>query len=271
MKRIEDTVLLVYGVKAVEYLRKRMRPALVADIPEGWVLVPRKLDEKTLLLQSRITEIPAESYAPPSPARRREMSDTRARFEAWASDNGKWQQAVNRNEWGDYVLITTATYWMAWQAAIADLEPELMEQCRIIGMGAERELALQAKLDASERECKRLREELKSEGPLDVDALSNAIRSVDGWHSLGACELAEAPMPFLCAPIVSLAPVVSAESGAVIKDSLTTDHLTVVYRGIKDGDEARGLIEHPKAVAMSWSHAIHDRDAAMAKGEESHD
>ena len=44
MKRIEDTVLLVYGVKAVEYLRKRMRPALVADIPDGWVLVPTKAD-----------------------------------------------------------------------------------------------------------------------------------------------------------------------------------------------------------------------------------
>ena len=39
---------------------------------------------------------------------------------------------------------------------------------------------------------------------------------------------------------------------------------TVVYKDIKPGDEARALSEHPKMSAMSWSHALHDRDAALA-------
>ena len=40
--------------------------------------------------------------------------------------------------------------------------------------------------------------------------------------------------------------------------------LTVVYRDIQPGDEARAIVEHPKASALSWSHALHDRDAALA-------
>ena len=40
--------------------------------------------------------------------------------------------------------------------------------------------------------------------------------------------------------------------------------LTVVYRDIQPGDEARAIAEHPKASALSWSHALHDRDAALA-------
>ena len=40
--------------------------------------------------------------------------------------------------------------------------------------------------------------------------------------------------------------------------------LTVVYRGIQPGDEARAIADHPKASARSWSHALHDRDAAIA-------
>ena len=40
--------------------------------------------------------------------------------------------------------------------------------------------------------------------------------------------------------------------------------LTVVYRDIQPGDEAHAIGEHPKVTAMSWSHALHDRDAALA-------
>lgn len=40
--------------------------------------------------------------------------------------------------------------------------------------------------------------------------------------------------------------------------------LTVVYRGIQPGDEARTIGEHPKVSALSWSHALHDRDVALA-------
>lgn len=46
-------------------------------------------------------------------------------------------------------------------------------------------------------------------------------------------------------------------------NSLDTRYFTVVYKDIAPGDEARSLGEHPKMVAMSWSHALHDRDAAL--------
>lgn len=39
---------------------------------------------------------------------------------------------------------------------------------------------------------------------------------------------------------------------------------TVVYRGIRLGDEAKALGDHPKACILSWSNAVHDRDAARA-------
>ena len=40
--------------------------------------------------------------------------------------------------------------------------------------------------------------------------------------------------------------------------------LTVVYHDIQPGDESRAIGEHPKVSALSWSHALHDRDAALA-------
>ena len=40
--------------------------------------------------------------------------------------------------------------------------------------------------------------------------------------------------------------------------------LTVVYRDIQPGDESRTIGEHPKVSALSWSHALNDRDAALA-------
>lgn len=40
--------------------------------------------------------------------------------------------------------------------------------------------------------------------------------------------------------------------------------LTVVYADVKLGEEARAIGEHPKVSALSWSHALHDRDAAIA-------
>lgn len=44
--------------------------------------------------------------------------------------------------------------------------------------------------------------------------------------------------------------------------------LTVVYRDVQPGDEAREIGSHQKVSALSWSHAIHDRDAAMAAAQE---
>lgn len=39
-------------------------------------------------------------------------------FEAWASDNGKWPKAIERNSKGDYLLSTTSVQWNAWLAAV---------------------------------------------------------------------------------------------------------------------------------------------------------
>lgn len=50
--------------------------------------------------------------------------DSRQQFEEWASDNGKWPQAVERN--GDsYKLMKTHTDWLAWQASRRSLVIDL--------------------------------------------------------------------------------------------------------------------------------------------------
>ena len=38
-------------------------------------------------------------------------------FEAFASDNGKWLKAIERDARGDYLLLTTTVGWMWWRAA----------------------------------------------------------------------------------------------------------------------------------------------------------
>ena len=35
-------------------------------------------------------------------------------------------------------------------------------------------------------------------------------------------------------------------------------YLTVVYRDLIPGDEVGAILDHPKAVIMSWSNAVHD-------------
>jgi hypothetical protein len=42
--------------------------------------------------------------------------DSRQQFEEWASDNGKWPKAVERNGEG-YKFMKTHTDWLAWKAA----------------------------------------------------------------------------------------------------------------------------------------------------------
>lgn len=43
-------------------------------------------------------------------------------------------------------------------------------------------------------------------------------------------------------------------------------HLTIVYL-IPDGADARELVEHERMTAVSWSHAIHDRDNEKREAE----
>ena len=64
------------------------------------------------------------------------------------------------------------------------------------------------------------------------------------------------------------------ESTHTTKNGVGGKWLTVVYHDIQPGDESRSIGEHPKVSAMSWSHALHDRDAAIAaqakQGEQAH-
>lgn len=42
----------------------------------------------------------------------------REQFEAWMSEDGAYPQAVERNGFGEYRLMTTYTNWGTWQAAL---------------------------------------------------------------------------------------------------------------------------------------------------------
>ena len=49
-----------------------------------------------------------------------DLSDEdRQRFEAWASDDGTWPKAIERDATGQYKLSITAHSWTVWRAAIA--------------------------------------------------------------------------------------------------------------------------------------------------------
>lgn len=55
----------------------------------------------------------------------------RALFEAVASDDGKWPQAIERDGKGNYLLLTTANGWMWWQAARrAPVVPQRCDLCK---------------------------------------------------------------------------------------------------------------------------------------------
>ena len=54
------------------------------------------------------------------------------------------------------------------------------------------------------------------------------------------------------------------ESTHTNQNGIGGNWLTVVYRDIQPGDEAHAIADHPKVSAISWSHALHDRDAAIA-------
>jgi hypothetical protein len=62
----------------------------------------------------------------------------------------------------------------------------------------------------------------------------------------------------------ALAATYPTQQGLKLANCKGDKWLTVVYRDIQPGDESRTIGEHPKVSALSWSHALHDRDAALA-------
>lgn len=59
--------------------------------------------------------------------------------------------------------------------------------------------------------------------------------------------------------------LLEASNVNVETSSETGKWFTVVYKNIHSGVEAQTLGEHPKVSAMSWSHAMYDRDEALAR------
>lgn len=51
----------------------------------------------------------------------RDVEQERAAFEAWATDNGEYPKAVERDSAGNYRLLKVHTDWIAWQAGRAAL------------------------------------------------------------------------------------------------------------------------------------------------------
>ena len=76
-----------------------------------------------------------------------------------------------------------------------------------------------------------------------------------------------APCGEAAAPTTPAAP---AEQWDAPTDSgpISRQWLTVVYRGVEAGDEVQQICTHPKVSAMSWSHALHDRDAARSQAKQ---
>lgn len=66
------------------------------------------------------------------------------------------------------------------------------------------------------------------------------------------------------APTTQAAPVAQGDA-PTDAGPISREWLTVVYRNLTPGEEVRQICEHDKVSAMSWSHAIHDRDAARAQ------
>lgn len=80
---------------------------------------------------------------------------------------------------------------------------------------------------------------------IDVDALAQEIRRVDGKHSLGASALAEALMPFLSKAIEPVADYVTLESAL-----LAIDHVEQ-HNGPGRAAQAREMLESvPQAIAL---------------------
>ena len=87
-------------------------------------------------------------------------------------------------------------------------------------------------------------------------------RTADG--SCEECEGYAQAMAEWNAERTALAATHPTQQGLELANCKGGKWLTVVYHDIQPGDESRTIGEHPKVSALSWSHALNDRDAALA-------
>lgn len=74
---------------------------------------------------------------------RKFYSDLACASDTWSDEKGTYTDYAHHMAW---------CLWRDMQSRIEELENEVQEQCRIIGMGAERELSLIAKIESLEKE-----------------------------------------------------------------------------------------------------------------------
>ena len=76
------------------------------------------------------------------------MDNEQEAFEVFALKQPGW--SIEKFD-GDYLWPSIKAARIAWQGCAAAKDSEILEQCRLNGMGSQRELALLAKIDVLER------------------------------------------------------------------------------------------------------------------------
>lgn len=139
----------------------------------------------------------------------------------------------------------------AWQEIIRlhHRVNELEAQLSAIGAGGVEPLRKQAVAPQAVHP-----ENIREGAPYDNLEFEQLARNMWVWGT---------PQAALCAQFW-LAATQPAEQGLELANCKGGKWLTVVYRDIQPGDESRTIGEHPKVSALSWSHALNDRDAALA-------
>lgn len=76
------------------------------------------------------------------------MDNEQEAFEVFALKQPGW--SIEKFD-GDYLWPSIKAALIAWQGCAKEKDAEILEQCRLNGMGSQRELALLAKIDVLER------------------------------------------------------------------------------------------------------------------------
>ena len=81
---------------------------------------------------------------------RKFYSDLACASDTWSDEKGTYTDYTHHMAWH---------LWQELQSRLEDLEQEMQEQCRIIGMSAERELRMAAKMEELEKENASLKQD----------------------------------------------------------------------------------------------------------------
>lgn len=116
---------------------------------------------------------------------------------------GKYQVRVDANF--QHIAAANPSAILELLARLESAESEVTEQARLNGVGAERELALMAKLEAAEKECDALKakiEAMEKQEPVawlhetrrDSDVVTDAVKHVWGKAAVGSMAAYSIPL-----------------------------------------------------------------------------